>query len=282
MAGAPVTLETLIQLDPQVWPVAVLAFLRVLTVLLFLPVFGDQNVPTRLRIGLAVLFTLFLWPVISGVAHVSDESGGKNVQWTPFVFALATMREVFFGFATGFAARMILQAASISSQLVGLNMGFQAASLFSPAHGEQESAYAVFKGWIVLMCLLSFNVHHLFLIGLTESFTTVPLGGGPNGAALAKEAISIIESSFFLGIRLAAPLLLVQLLVTLALGLLNRAIPQLNAFVMQFPLSFMVSFAVLFVTAAAFVRLLGGHGLGLEHRGMTQMSRAFHVTQPGK
>lgn len=269
--ATPVTLETLLQIDARVWPIAALAFLRIVTVFLFLPVFGEQAIPTRLRIGLSILFTIVLWPSIENSARIYTDLA----QWTPGALGLLTLREVFFGFAAGFAARLVVFATSIASELVGTNMGFQAASLYNPQSGQQESAYAAFKGWLVLMCLLAFNVHHPFLVGLADSFLHIPIGQSPDGGSLAAVAVKIVESSFLLGIRLAAPLLLVQVLVTFALGLLARAIPQLNAFVMQFPLSFLVSMVVLFLSAAAFVRLLGGAGLGMEQHGYISMQKAF-------
>jgi flagellar biosynthesis protein FliR len=252
-----VTLESLLQLDPHIWPVASMAFLRVLTVFIFLPIFGDAGIPGQLRIVLAVVFTICLWPVISADSLALSKSNN----WDLMGVGIATLREVFFGFTTGFAAKMITQAVSISSQLVGTNMGFQSASLFSPTLGTQESGFAVFKGWILVVCLLSFDVHHIFLRGLADSFSLVPFGSSAHEMGIANLAKNTVQASFTLGLRLAAPLLLVQLLVTIMLGLLNRAVPQLNAFIIQFPLSFGVSFVVLFLTAATFVRILGTYGV---------------------
>ncbi|MCA2958880.1 MAG: flagellar biosynthetic protein FliR [Silvanigrellales bacterium] len=277
MGAEVVSIETLLNLDPKVWPIAAMAFLRVLTVFLFLPVFGDNAVPTRLRLVFAIMFTFFLWPVFSDARFAT----GIDI-WSPFSLALATVREVFFGFATGFAGKLLIHASSISSNLVGVNMGFQAASLFSPATGEQESSFATFKGWLVLMCLLAMNVHHIFLTALVDSFHSVPLGGPAQDGAVAQAALQVVHASFLLGLRLAAPLLVVQLLVTLALGLLNRALPQLNALVMQFPLSFAVSMVVLFFSATAFVRVVGGAGLGLGIGGYQGMQHAFREPPKSK
>lgn len=274
MGGDAVSIETLLNLDPRVWPLAAMAFLRILTVFLFLPIFGDTAVPTRLRLVFAIMFTFFLWPVFT------DARFAPGIDtWSPFSLGLATMREVFFGFATGFAGKILIHAASISSNLVGVNMGFQAASLFSPATGEQESSFATFKAWLVLICLLAMNIHHVFLTALVDSFQSVPLGGAAHDGPIAQAALQVVHASFLLGLRLAAPLLVVQVLVTLALGLLNRALPQLNALVMQFPLSFAVSMIVFFFSLTAFVRVLGGPGLGLGLGAYEGMQDAFQDVQ---
>jgi flagellar biosynthesis protein FliR len=164
---------------------------------------------------------------------------------------------------------------SIASQLVGVNMGFQAATLFSPTSGMQESSYAVFKSWIMTLCILSFQLHHTYIQEIFSSFQSLPLGGSSSFGEIANSAASIVQSSFLLGIRLGAPLLLVQFLVTLGLGLVNRSVPQLNALVMQFPLSFVVSFFVLFFTSAAFVKLIGTQGVLMSAKGMNDMTHSL-------
>lgn len=265
------TIESLIDFDPKLWPLAIMAFLRVVSVFVWLPVFGDAAVPTRLRIVLALMFTFFLWPMVHAQMTVSD----GLMRWSPIALALATLREAFFGFAVGFSARMVLFGTSLASQLVGINMGFQTASLFSPSTGTQESAFSSFKGWIVVILLLSFNVHHVFLTGIAQSFLSVPIAPSVQSTALARVAIMVVESSCVIGIKLAAPILMVQIVSTIAMGLLNRAIPQLNALVLNFPVSFLLSMVVLFASTVAFVRVIGTHGVSREVFVMGAMQRAF-------
>ena len=266
-----VTLETLLQLDNRVWPVACMVFLRVVTLFSFLPIFGDSNVPIRVRIALSIFFSFILWPSISGQPHYQN----LTIAWDPLTSLLYAMREVFIGFSMGFSARILMFAVSIASQMVGVNMGFQSATLFSPTTGTQESSYAVFKGWIVTLCLFVFQIHHLYLREIFHSFELVPVGSLIGFGDVATSASSVVQSSFLLGIRLGAPLLLVQFLVTLALGLVNRTVPQLNALVMQFPLSFLVSFLVLLFTGTAFVRLIGTQGLLVQTKGLSEMTSSL-------
>lgn len=265
------TLETLFQIDHKTWPLAVMAFMRVMSVLVWLPVFGDAVVPARVRITFALLYTFCMWPLIASTIHFENTS----MAWSPITMAVASVREVFFGFAVGFSARMVLFGTSLASHLVGINMGFQAASMFSPAMNEQESAFSNFKLWIALLLILVLNIHHVFIQGLTHSFASVPLGAGGNAEAVAKMAITVVETSFLLGLKLAAPLLVVQILMTFALGLLNRAIPQLNALLLNFPLSFAISMLIIFFSTATFVKTLGAAGMAGESSVYHSMRKAF-------
>ena len=154
-------------------------------------------------------------------------------------------------------------------------MGFQSASLFSPMTATQESSFSVFKAWIMTICVLSFQIHHLYIREIFSCFQSLHIGNPTSLNDVAKSAAGIVQASFLLGIRLGAPILLVQFLVTLGLGLVNRTVPQLNALVMQFPLSFAVSFIVLFFTGGAFVRLIGTQGSFVSAKSMNQMVQSL-------
>lgn len=263
--------ETLFQLDPNVWPFAVMLFMRIVTVLFFLPIFGDPNIPTRLRILLALMLSLCIWPTVE--KHLTTSSG--FIQWSPIALALATLREVFFGFTIGFAAKMLTFAASIAANTVGINMGFQTATLFSPQSGTQESAFTTLKVWLVTILILTFNIHHVFIQNIVGSFLTIPFASQADPQALMNVIMQTITVSFDIGMRIAGPLLLIQTLATIALGLLNRALPQLNAFVISFPVSFLVSMVVLFFGASAFVRLMGEHAGIQEVSLFSKVQKAF-------
>ena len=263
--------ETLFQLDPKIWPFAVMLFLRIVSVLFFLPIFGDVNIPSRVRILLALMLSLCIWPAVEKDLHATP----GIIQWSPVTLAIATIREVFFGFSIGFAAKILTFAASIGSNIVGVNMGFQTATLFSPQTGIQESPFSSLKVWLITILLLVFNIHHVFIQGIVASFHTIPFAMEADPQVLIGVIMKTVTSSFEIGIRIAGPLLLIQTSITIALGLLNRALPQLNAFVISFPVSFLVSMIVLFFSASAFVRLMGEHAGIEEIAAFSRVQKAF-------
>ena len=263
--------ENLLQIDPQLWPVAILAFLRCVSIFFFLPLFGDKGIPAQLRIALGFVMTLCLW----GVIEKNTARANSFLQWNALGLAVVTLREVFFGFAVGFGARVLIFGAKISSEMMGLGMGFQTATLFSPDAHALEGPLTALRSWLVIVLLFIFGAHHHFLIALSRSFTEVPLASTPDAAAIAKLAMDAVRTSFVLGVQLAAPVLVIQFLVSFGMGLLNRVIPQLNAFILSFPLSFGLSLLVLFLSAATFVRFVGGPGVYADVKQLSAFQRAF-------
>jgi flagellar biosynthetic protein FliR len=263
--------ESLFQLDPKVWPYAVMMFLRIVSVLFFMPIFGDSTIPGRVRLLLSLAMSICLWPSVENQIH----SAQGFIQWSPLTLGLATLREVFFGFSVGFTAKLLTFAASIASHIVGVNMGFQTATLFTAQTGTQESAFSSLKIWMITILILTFNIHHIFIQGIVQSFTQVAIASQIDAQVLINVTVQTIVSSFEIGLRIAGPLLLIQTLTTISLGLLNRTLPQLNAFVISFPVSFVLSMIVLFFSASAFVRLIGQRGAQLEVTAFNHIQKAF-------
>lgn len=264
-------LLSVIQLNPKTWPLAVMVFLRITTVFFFMPIFGDQAVPPRLRIVLGLAATFFIYPLVSEAVYQKE----MLLQWSALTLAIATVREVIFAFAIGFSAKLVLYAVSIASHAVGVNMGFQVASMFSPGANEHESAYSVFKNWIAIVLILTLNVHHIFIEGIYKSFIYVPIGATADPTALGKVAVGIAHEAFSLGLRLAAPLISVQILINISLGLLNRALPSLNVFIVSFPFSFIVTMLIMYISVTSFISLLGNYGMQKDVSWFDSMRRVF-------
>jgi flagellar biosynthetic protein FliR len=269
--------EELVQLDPKIWPLAVMMFLRIATIFFLFPIFGENTVPRQLRIALALVLAICLWPAV----QTEIRAAGGTLQWSPLALLIATFREVTYGFAVAFAARVLLHAVSIAAQLVGVNMGFQTATLFSNFTGHQESAFSVLQGWVAVMLILGLNVHHMFLEGLADSFRAVPIAPIAGSQEIARVATTIVTSSFILGLKLAAPLLVIQILLNAALGCLTRAVPQLNVFVLSFPISFLVGMIVLFFGAGMYVRYMAHQGMGVEAASFEHMQKVFRDNRSG-
>lgn len=272
--GNKMDILSVIQLDPKTWPLAVMAFLRITTLFFFLPIFGEQAVPARLRIVLGLAFTFFVYPIVSEKIYQKD----MLLQWSALTLLLATLREVLFGFAAGYATKLVIFAVSIASHTVGINMGFQVASMFSPGANDHESAFSVMQNWFAIILILTLNIHHIFIEGLVKSFIFVPIGANADPTALAKVAINIAQEAFVLGIRLAAPLISVQILINISLGLLNRALPSLNVFIISFPISFIVTMVILFISITSFLSLLAHYGMEKEVAWYESMRRVFVPT----
>jgi len=223
----------------------ILVFLRIITILLLLPIFGDQVVPVRIRIGFALILSFCIFPIV--------KSGFDTAGWGFIDFFVATLREVIFACAIGYISKISIYAVSIAAQTVGVNMGFQVGSTFNPMMGSQESSFSILKTWFVVVLLITFNIHHFFIKVMVNSFESVPIGVSLSSQSLLNSITLATQEVFSVGLRIAAPIAILQIIINLTLGLLSKILPALNIFVINFPMNFILTFVLLFIILLTFL-----------------------------
>ena len=246
--------------DTSNWPVAFLAFLRILTIVFFLPLFGSEATPTRIRIVLSLAMTFATWSVIETHLAAHSETVLAAARSGALSMAVITLREVFFGFAIGFSTKLVMFGANIAANAIGVNMGFQTAGTLSPIFAAPDSVLSNFKNWIILVLMLSLNIHHHFVELIFNSFKSVPIAHAANASVLLSGMIELVQTGFEFGIRIAAPLLAIQVITTVSLGLLGRLVPQLNVFIVNFPVSYLISMLILFFGMSSLVAFIAQNG----------------------
>jgi flagellar biosynthetic protein FliR len=157
--------------------------------------------------------------------------------------------EALIGVAMGFAARVIFAAFSLLGEFISLQGGLGAARVLDPTSGASSVVLAAAFQSFSLLTFLAIDGHHALLLSAAESFQQLPLGGGgPSLGVLA--AIGQTGSMVYaLALRLALPVTVAMLVTNAALGLLGRAIPQLNLMTLQLPAH--VAFLLLLVALGA-------------------------------
>ncbi len=171
-----------------------------------------------------------------------------SVSLKPVNFLLLILTEVMLGGMIALIARMIFTAVEYGGTVIGYQMGFAAANIFDPQNERQLPLISQFQNVFATLIFLAVDGHHVFFQVAAESYKILP----PGAFNISGEAIPylLILSSriFFLGIQFSAPILAVLLLSGLILGILARVFPQLNVFLLSFPLNIGLSFTVIGLT----------------------------------
>ena len=235
-------MQSLLQLtDTQIstWVASfMLPLFRVASMLMVMPVFGTTLIPRRVRLYFAVAITVVITPALPPMPAVSplDLSG-----------LLLIGEQILVGAVLGFSLQLFFQAFAVAGQIVAVQMGMGFASMIDPTNGVSVAVIGQFFTMLVTLLFLSMNGHLVVFEVLTESFTTLPVGGG-----LMVE--HYWELAGKLGWVLGAALLLVLpaitalLVVNIAFGVMTRAAPQLNIFSIGFPLTLVLGMVILWIT----------------------------------
>lgn len=205
-----------------------------------IPVILANQTPAQLKAGLVFMVSLVLFPVM--------EPSLPPVSFEPATFLLLLVSEVLLGTMIGLIARMIFTAVEYGGTVIGYQMGFAAANIFDPQNERQLSLISQFQNVFAILIFLAIDGHHVFLQVAAESYKVLPPGAFNISGEAIPYLLKLSSRIFFLGIQFSAPILAVLLLSGLILGILARVFPQLNVFLLSFPLNIGISFTVIGLT----------------------------------
>ncbi|WP_039017850.1 flagellar biosynthetic protein FliR [Halocynthiibacter namhaensis] len=208
-------LPFIIQLGERTLGIGAIVFLRVGAAMAMLPAFGEQSVPVRVRLSLTIAFTLVVAPAIAP---------GFQPPPTAAMTGLGCLAEVVIGLALGFAVRFFILALQTAGSIAA-----QSTSLSQIFGGSGEPAPAM--GHLLLFAGLALAVMSGLHIRLSQylilSYDVLPFGQMPEAQQLSTWGLAGISRTFALAFTLSAPFLVASLIYNFALGVINRAMPQL-------------------------------------------------------
>jgi flagellar biosynthesis protein FliR len=219
----------------QVWGAA-LVFARLGAILMLLPGLGETYVPPRIRLSLALVITLVVWPIAAPVLPALPESVGGMAGWV--------IREVATGLMIGAILRAFMTALATAGEVVSLQTTLSFAQSTNPMQAQPGSTLSAFLTLLGVTLLFATNTHHLFLAGLAGSYELIAPVRPLITADFVELAVRTLADSFMLGIQLAAPVIVFAIIFNLASGLVGRVMPQFQVFFATAPLSILLGLSI--------------------------------------
>lgn len=243
------------------WLVALLwPFMRITSFLVASPLWGHSSVPNQAKIGLALLITMVVAPVLPPMPDV------PIVSWAGFGLVVEQM---LIGVAIGLVMHVVFAVVQAAGEFIGLQMGLAFATFFDSGSGTNTAILSRIFFMITLLMFLALGGHLMVLEALVMSFYSLPIGVGSFNPAAFEMLVRYGGTIFVSGMSLALPLVGSLLIINLALGILNRSAPQLTVFNIGFPTSLTVGIfllGVLMTDMGRFLQRLFSNGLNFMHQ----------------
>lgn len=215
------------------------------------------------RVGLVGVLSLFLFSVFGEPL---------DHQVLPIEFGVLVLREVLVGLFLAFVLHLTLLAVRVGGELIGHEMTFNMAQLVDPATGLSSPLITRLYETLFFLGLLAVDGHHWLIRALAGSFRVAPAGRVTLDGGLHVVVLELFGELFVAGVCFAAPIMVCLALVSLTMGLLARAVPQLNVLEVGFTLRIALGLTALFVfspllspaLSALLTRFEGGLQLAVE------------------
>jgi flagellar biosynthetic protein FliR len=225
-----------------------LVFVRMGGLIFTMPVLGAATIPGHLKIGLAVMVSF----VVFSVAKLPP----VDVSMPMGRFILLLSGEVAIGLVIGFASQLMFNAVEFAGELISTQVGFGIVNVLDPTTNSQVSITSQFLNTIALLIFLAINGHHWFLTAAVRSFEVIPLLGFHPQQGLMDLVITLTADVLVLAVKLSAPVVVTLLLLNVALGLVARTVPQMNVFIVGFPLQIALGLFIMGVSLPTFFEIL--------------------------
>ncbi len=256
------------------WALFLLAFVRVVGLFVQAPIWGSAHIPKQGLVGAALCITVVLWPTL-------PVPPAALVPTTIPALFLALLGQLAIGLIIGYASFLVIAAVQFAGELLDIQMGLSVAASFDPASHGAVNLIRRFEFYFAMLVYLMIGGHHTLLRALAQSYQVLPPWGAPHISwALITHLTALTSQMFVLAVQIAAPVLAALFVTQVALGLLARIAPQMNVFMLSFPLNIMVGLSLFSLSLPFIFYALGSHGHLLYHEDTWDLWQIFREMKP--
>ncbi|MGE4484079.1 MAG: flagellar biosynthetic protein FliR [Oscillospiraceae bacterium] len=225
-----------------------LLFLRVSGLIMPSPIFGRKNVPNRIKIAFCTLLT-YLFLTACPIPEQGIEAS------TLLGYFLMCAKELLFGLSLGFVMTMFFDLVYSAGQLMDMQIGFGIVSVYDIQNNSQVPVVGNLLNIILLILFFGVNGHLKLVSIIYSTIERVPIGHVQINTDIAAVVMAVFAKSFVLAVMVAMPLLASGIVLEFIMGVLIRAVPQINMFVIGIPVKIFVGLLVLAASVPVFVGL---------------------------
>lgn len=215
-------------------------------------VLSSPSFPIPAKILFSVVLTMLMFKTVATNKILATVSAQQEQ-----IILLSAM-EIIIGLSLGFLTRIYFFAISMAGELISVSMGLGQGQMFNPMMGNMGNAIEQFLVFLATLLYLAINGHHNLIYGLVESFKTVEVTRMAISTQGFANVVYLAQQFFVIGIQIAAPVLISMVVVQVGVGLLSRAVPQINVLTTTASITVALGFVILFISLPLIVFQLTG------------------------
>jgi flagellar biosynthetic protein FliR len=217
-----------------------LVFSRLSVVFVLFPGISAGYVPVRIRLVAALMVTLVAMPLVRDKLP-PQPSGAADLVWL-------VVEEFLIGGFLGALVQTVMSALQLAGEVISTASGLTNALVDDPVTQEQSAIVIGLLDLVAVVMIFITGAHHLLLMAAVDSYNLLKAGGPLFSGDMLSMTSSLITESFAMGVRLAAPFLVFQIVFQVTSGILARLSPQLNVFFVAMPAQIALGLAILMIT----------------------------------
>lgn len=226
-----------------------LILVRINAMIMIAPFFSSGVIPFRIKAMLSFFITLVVFPGVVSTIHVPGNMG---------LYYLLVLQEVMIGIYIGFLVSIIFTAFQMSAQYYAAQIGFGINEVLDPVGQVSVPLIGQLMNFVGLLVFLAIDGHHFLIEAIYRSFELVPgfgLGKIVTGGLL-KYLLYTFGGMFVVALKISFPIVATAFLITVSMGVLAKAAPQMNIMMFGFPFQIIAGFGLLALTSPLIIRVM--------------------------
>jgi len=225
----------------------VFIFARIGSVIMLFPGLGESYVSPRMRLMFAFSLSFLLMEPLLGRVPMPPENIGE-------LFRLLSY-EIIIGLFFGTILRLLLSTLETAGSVISLQIGLSNATILNPALAIQSTLASAMLSVAGVTLLFITGLDHLLFRSLTALYEAFPPGGLVMAGDMTQTVIQMTNRGFVVGIELAMPFLVIGVLMYVALGIMQKLLPQVQLFIITLPLQIWGGLGLMAITFAGMLTI---------------------------
>lgn len=208
--------------------------------------FSGNTIPVQIKVWLAALLAFLVFMI--------TYQSPIPVSASLFGYILQFCGELLIGCTLGFITQIVFAVFQLAGQLLDMQIGFGIVNVIDPQSGIQVPLLGNFQYLLALLCFFVINGHHVLVSGLVRSYQLLPIGGGAYiNSNVCAFIFGLAGAMFADAFKLALPVLGALFIADLVVGIIARAVPQVNVFIVSMPLKIGLGLGLMMIAIPALV-----------------------------
>lgn len=224
-----------------------LIFLRVTAFFAITNVFFPNGTPKTLK---AMFSLIFSFALLSGVDYGSLNEITSNYYLIIYIFY-----EIVNGLILGLISNIAFEVVLMAGSLLDVHIGLSMVNTVDPNSKVNTTITGNLLHYVALIIFFIVDGHHMLIKSLMESFVTMPMGNGLLHSETMSTLIEIIANYFAIGLKIAIPIVLIMIMTDIAMGLVSRAVPQINVMILGMPVKMLVGILAISISLPIIIKL---------------------------
>lgn len=232
-----------------------LIFLRMSGCILFNPILGRRNIPAIEKIGLALALTIFTYPMVHQTVVISSV----------IVLAFSAVKELMIGLLIGLIMQMFMAVIIMGGEQIDMQIGISMSKIYDPQSNVAMPLSASIINAMFILIFFITNAHITLIKIFALLGTAVPYGDTFISSDAYQYILQLFSLILIYSAKLALPIVAVQMVCQIGVGLVMRAVPQIDIFTVEIQLKLIIGFAAIMVLApvlSTFIETLIGSMFG--------------------